>query len=68
VPRGAEKTFVVDFLTDFLTAAEAWVERTRAEVGVWTDVKPDRAKMAKAVERMRVAQRRRARRLLPRQK
>jgi PadR family transcriptional regulator, regulatory protein AphA len=62
------RTFVVDFLTDFLTAAEAWVDRTRAEVGVWTDVKPDRAKMAKAVERMRVAQRRRARMVLPRRK
>lgn len=57
------RTIVVDFLTDFLTDAEAWVERTRAEVRTWNDVNPDRAKMAKAVERMRVAQRRRARRL-----
>lgn len=57
------RTIVVDFLTDFLTAAEVWIERTRAEVGTWNDTRPDRAKTAKAVERLREAQRRRARSL-----
>lgn len=57
------RTIVVDFLTDFLAAAEAWVKRTRAEVSTWDDVKPDQAKMARAVVRLRLAQRRRARRL-----
>ena len=54
------RTLVVDFLTDFVSAMQLWVERTAAEVERWPDV--DAAgKLERAPERLLESRRRRER-------
>lgn len=55
------RTLVVDFLTDWMAAIEAWVERTAAEIADWEDLSSDGKKQARARTRLLDARARRAR-------
>jgi len=59
------RTMVVEFMTDFVAMAEAWVQRSQAEVAHWRNVRPDAAKMRRARERLVEAHRRREHLLRP---
>jgi DNA-binding PadR family transcriptional regulator len=54
------RTLVVDFLTDFVSAMQLWVERTAAEVESWPDLRPE-GKLERAPERLLESRRRRRR-------
>lgn len=60
------RTMVVEFMTDFVAMAEAWVDRNLAEVDTWRTVSPDAHKTRLAADRLRAAQRRRRRSASPR--
>lgn len=54
------RTLVVDFMTDFMSALERWVERTTEEVAGWEDLSPE-GKQERVRDRLLEARRRRQR-------